>query len=91
MRGLKLAVCGLALMGASTLRAAECPGNPDAIAARTKEYEEKFLNPFVAAARGWVDEVIRPHNTRRRVAGALRMLRNKQVPHIWKKHDNIPL
>jgi propionyl-CoA carboxylase beta chain len=66
-------------------------GNPDAIAARTKEYEEKFLNPFVAASRGWVDEVIRPHNTRKRIAGALRMLRNKQVPHIWKKHDNIPL
>jgi propionyl-CoA carboxylase beta chain len=66
-------------------------GNPEAIAEHTKEYEDKFLNPFVAASRGWVDEVIRPHNTRWRVVRALRMLRNKQVPQIWKKHDNIPL
>jgi len=66
-------------------------GNPEAIEAHTKEYEEKFLNPFVAASRGWIDEVIRPHNTRRRIAGALRMLRGKQVPQVWKKHDNIPL
>ena len=65
--------------------------NPEAIEARTKEYEEKFLNPFVAASRGWIDEVIRPHNTRKRIVGALRMLRNKQVPQVWKKHDNIPL
>jgi propionyl-CoA carboxylase beta chain len=61
------------------------------IAARTKEYEDRFLNPFVAASRGWIDDVIRPHSTRRRVARALRMLRNKQVPQIWKKHGNIPL
>ncbi|MDE2265942.1 MAG: acyl-CoA carboxylase subunit beta [Alphaproteobacteria bacterium] len=65
--------------------------DPEALEARTKEYEEKFLNPFVAASRGWIDEVIRPHNTRKRIAGALRMLRNKQVPQVWKKHDNIPL
>jgi propionyl-CoA carboxylase beta chain len=65
--------------------------DPEAIAARTKEYEDKFLNPFIAASRGWVDEVIRPHNTRKRVAGALRMLRNKQVAPIWKKHGNMPL
>jgi propionyl-CoA carboxylase beta chain len=66
-------------------------GDPEAIAKRTQEYEDKFLNPFVAASRGWIDEVIRPHNTRKRVAGALRMLRNKQVAPVWKKHDNIPL
>jgi len=66
-------------------------GDPDAIAARTKEYEERFLNPFVAASRGYIDDVIRPHSTRWRIARALRMLRNKQVPQIWKKHDNIPL
>jgi propionyl-CoA carboxylase beta chain len=66
-------------------------GDPEAIAARTREYEERFLNPFVAASRGYIDDVIRPHNTRSRVAKALRMLQNKQVPHIWKKHDNIPL
>jgi len=66
-------------------------GVPGAIEARTKEYEDKFLNPFVAASRGWIDEVIRPHNTRRRIVGALRMLRNKQVAQVWKKHDNIPV
>lgn len=66
-------------------------GDPEAIAARTKEYEEKFLNPFVAASRGFIDEVIRPHNTRKRIAGALRMLRGKQLPEIWKKHGNEPL
>src|SRR3954468_13064692 len=66
-------------------------GNTDAIAERTKEYEDRFLNPFVAASRGYIDDVIRPHSTRWRIARSLRMLRNKQVPHIWKKHDNIPL
>jgi propionyl-CoA carboxylase beta chain len=66
-------------------------GNKDAIAERTKEYEDRFLNPFVAASRGYIDDVIRPHSTRWRVARALRMLRNKDVPQVWKKHDNIPL
>src|SRR5881628_78696 len=66
-------------------------GNTDAIAERTKEYEDRFLNPFVAASRGYIDDVIRPHSTRWRIARALRMLKNKQVPQIWKKHDNIPL
>ncbi|GAA0538371.1 propionyl-CoA carboxylase beta chain [Rhizomicrobium palustre] len=65
--------------------------DPEALAARTKEYEEKFLNPFVAASRGFVDEIIRPHNTRKRLAGALRMLRGKQVTQPWKKHGNEPL
>jgi propionyl-CoA carboxylase beta chain len=66
-------------------------GNKEAIAERTKEYEDRFLNPFIAASRGYIDDVIRPHSTRWRVTRALRMLRNKQVKEIWKKHDNIPL
>jgi propionyl-CoA carboxylase beta chain len=66
-------------------------GDPDKIAARTKEYEERFLSPFVAAERGYVDEVIMPHSTRRRIARALAMLRSKQVERPRKKHDNIPL
>jgi propionyl-CoA carboxylase beta chain len=65
--------------------------DPGAIAARTKEYEDRFLNPFVAAQRGYLDEVIQPHETRARVARALRMLQNKVVNDPWKKHDNIPL
>jgi propionyl-CoA carboxylase beta chain len=66
-------------------------GDTDKIAARTKEYEERFLSPFVAAERGYIDEVIMPHSTRRRVARALAMLRNKAAETPWKKHDNIPL
>jgi propionyl-CoA carboxylase beta chain len=63
----------------------------DKIAAHTKAYEDRFLSPFVAAERGYIDEVIMPHSTRRRVARALRMLRNKDLANPWKKHDNIPL
>jgi propionyl-CoA carboxylase beta chain len=66
-------------------------GDADAIAARTSEYEQRFLSPFVAAERGYVDEVIMPHSTRRRVARAFAMLRNKHVEQPVRKHDNLPL
>ena len=66
-------------------------GDDEEIERRTKEYEEKFLNPFVAAERGYIDEVIQPHSTRRRVARALALLRGKKLENPWKKHDNIPL
>ncbi|AWB24899.1 acyl-CoA carboxylase subunit beta [Methylobacterium currus] len=66
-------------------------GDPDKIAARTAEYEERFMSPFVAAERGYIDEVIMPHSTRRRIARALAMLRTKESEQPWKKHDNIPL
>ena len=49
------------------------------------------MSPFAAAERGYVDEVIMPHSTRRRVARALRLLRTKELANPWKKHDNIPL
>ncbi len=65
--------------------------DPDKIAAHTKMYEDRFLSPFVAAERGYIDEVIMPHSTRRRIARALRLLRNKELSNPWKKHDNIPL
>jgi propionyl-CoA carboxylase beta chain len=65
--------------------------DPDKIAARTKEYEDRFMSPFVAAERGYIDEVIMPHSTRRRIARALAMLRSKKTERPWKKHDNIPL
>ena len=61
------------------------------IAERTKEYEDAFLSPFVAAERGYIDEVIMPHATRKRLSRALAMLRNKKLENPWKKHDNIPL
>jgi propionyl-CoA carboxylase beta chain len=66
-------------------------GDAEKIAAHTKAYEDRFLSPFVAAERGYVDEVIMPHSTRRRIARALRMLRNKDMQNPWKKHENIPL
>ena len=61
------------------------------IAAHTKAYEDRFLSPFVAAERGYIDEVIMPHSTRRRIAVGLRKLRTKKLENPWKKHDNIPL
>ena len=66
-------------------------GDAAKIAARTKEYEDRFANPFVAAERGFIDEVIMPQSTRRRVARAFASLRTKKLSNPWKKHDNIPL
>src|SRR5580693_906378 len=65
--------------------------NPARIAERTMEYEDAFLSPFVAAERGYIDEVVMPHATRKRLSRALAMLRNKKLENPWKKHDNIPL
>jgi len=66
-------------------------GDEAKIEARTEEYRQKFANPFVAGSRGFVDDVIKPRNTRRRLIGALTMLENKELENPWKKHDNIPL
>ncbi|WP_375228444.1 acyl-CoA carboxylase subunit beta [Roseobacter sp. S98] len=66
-------------------------GDADKIAKHTADYEERFANPFVAAERGFVDEVIMPRTTRKRIARAFASLRNKQTQLPWKKHDNIPL
>ncbi len=66
-------------------------GDADKIKARSDEYQRRFANPFVAAERGYIDEVIQPRDTRKRLCRALNMLRNKTVENPWKKHDNIPL
>jgi len=66
-------------------------GDPDKIAARTKEYEDRFLSPFAAAERGYIDEVITPRTTRRRLARGLAMLRGKKVEMPARKHDNLPV
>nr|MDP0503803.1 acyl-CoA carboxylase subunit beta [Verrucomicrobiota bacterium JB025] len=58
---------------------------------REKEYAENFTNPYVAARRGYVDDIIRPCNTRFRIIKALSMLENKQVRKPLKKHGNLPL
>ncbi len=66
--------------------------DPEAERARlVAEYEERFANPYIAAARGYVDEVIKPSETRARVAGAFAMLENKRQSVPPKKHGNIPL
>jgi propionyl-CoA carboxylase beta chain len=65
--------------------------NPEALAAREAEYKERFANPFVAASLGYIDDVILPHGTRRRMVRALKSLKHKQLTNPWKKHDNIPL
>ncbi|MCK8482838.1 acyl-CoA carboxylase subunit beta [Aliiroseovarius sp. S2029] len=66
-------------------------GDPEKIAQRTQDYEERFANPFVAAERGFIDEVIQPRSSRMRICRAFASLRNKKIQNPWKKHDNIPL
>ncbi len=60
-------------------------------AALVQEYRDKLANPYVAAARGYIDDVIEPHETRARLINALEMLRNKRDSNPPKKHGNIPL
>src|SRR5580658_6296615 len=66
-------------------------GDAAKIEARTEEYRTKFANPFVAGSRGFIDDVIMPRSTRRRLCRSLAMLREKSIGNPWKKHDNIPL
>ena len=66
-------------------------GDPEKIQQRTDDYQQKFANPFIAGHRGFIDDVIMPHNTRFRIIKSLRMLKTKQLENPWKKHDNIPL
>jgi len=61
------------------------------LALRTDEYRKKFSNPFVAGQRGFIDDVIMPHETRRRICRSLAMLREKRLENPWRKHGNIPL
>jgi propionyl-CoA carboxylase beta chain len=66
----------------------------DPAAARARyvaEYREKFASPYVAAELGYVDEIIRPRDTRTRLCGALALLGNKRDTNPAKKHGNIPL
>jgi propionyl-CoA carboxylase beta chain len=58
---------------------------------KIEEYREKFANPYVAASRGMVDDVIDPRETRIKIIQALEMLRNKKESRPFKKHGNIPL
>jgi propionyl-CoA carboxylase beta chain len=69
----------------------EDKNDPAKLAAREAEYKARFANPFVAGARGYIDDVIQPHETRKRICRSLVMLRDKKVDNPWRKHGNIPL
>ena len=77
--------------GAVEILYRENQNDPKKIAQRISEYEEKFVNPFIAAERGFIDDVIIPSNSRRRIARAFCSLKHKKLENPWKKHDNIPL
>ena len=88
----------LAVMGpegaVSILYKRELEAAADAIAARSEkaaEFRAKFANPYIAAGRGFIDEVIHPRETRRKLIAALRNLENKRDKNPAKKHGNIPL
>jgi len=63
----------------------------NALEAVNYEYEERFANPYIAASRGYVDDVILPSDTRPRVISALEMLAGKRQSNLPRKHGNIPL
>ena len=69
----------------------EDKNNPEKLAAKEAEYRERFAQPLCRAKRGYIDDVILPHNTRKRICRSLVMLKDKQVTNPWRKHGNIPL
>ena len=69
----------------------EDKGDAAKLAAREAEYKARFANPFVAGSRGYIDDVIQPHETRKRICRSLVMLRDKRIENPWRKHGNIPL
>ena len=77
---------------AKEMKATEDPAEKEAIRAQKKaEYEELFSNPYQAAEKGYIDDVIEPRNTRFRIIRALESLAGKKQPMPAKKHDNLPL
>ncbi|GHT11979.1 propionyl-CoA carboxylase subunit beta [Bacteroidia bacterium] len=85
----------IAVMGASgaieVLYNKEIAADPTVAEQKTKEYTEKFSNPYNAAKYGYIDDVILPMNTRFRVIRALQQLATKKLSNPAKKHDNLPL
>ncbi|HUW38013.1 MAG TPA: acyl-CoA carboxylase subunit beta, partial [Rhodocyclaceae bacterium] len=63
-------------------------GDAEKIAERTEEYRQKFANPFIAGHRGFIDDVIMPNETRKRICRSLAMLKNKRLENPWRKHGN---
>jgi propionyl-CoA carboxylase beta chain len=77
--------------GAARIIFREDSDDSEKLKQRTEEYRQKFANPFIAASRGYIDDVIMPHNSRRRIARAFDMLEGKDLQNPWRKHDNLPL
>jgi len=69
----------------------EDKSQPQKLAAREAEYKARFANPFVAGARGYIDDVIQPRETRKRICRSLAMLKDKALTNPWRKHGNMPL
>ena len=76
---------------ADALAEAETALREATLAEREAEYKRRFANPFVAAERGYIDDVILPHETRKRICRSLVMLKDKKLDNPWRKHGNIPL
>jgi propionyl-CoA carboxylase beta chain len=91
--GAEIAVMGA--KGASEIifkkEISEAENSEEKLAEKEKEYAKKFANPYEAAKRGFIDEVILPENTRRKLLKAFAMLENKEVNVPNRKHGNIPL
>jgi propionyl-CoA carboxylase beta chain len=84
----------IAVMGAKgPWRSSSAPRSaiPKLLPPAPPNIKARFANPFVAASRGYIDDVIMPHSTRRRISNALKNLKGKTLSNPWKKHDNIPL
>ena len=77
--------------GAARIIFREAARDPASLTAATDDYREKFANPFVAASRGYLDDIIMPRNSRRRIIRALNMLKDKVLTNPPRKHDNLPL
>ncbi|PCJ26128.1 MAG: methylmalonyl-CoA carboxyltransferase [Rickettsiales bacterium] len=77
--------------GAAEIIFREESKDPEKKQAKIDEYKEKITSPFVAASRGYLDDIIKPQNTRWRICKSLKYLRTKKTDTPWKKHDNLPL
>lgn len=63
----------------------------DEVREKIRNYQDELSSPFVAASRGYIDDIIRPYQTRWKICRSLALLENKRVENPWKKHDNLPL
>ncbi|MBS0235939.1 MAG: acyl-CoA carboxylase subunit beta [Proteobacteria bacterium] len=84
----------IAVMGAKGAAAVlhrEHAKDPDILNKKIAEYQEQFSNPVIAASRGFIDDIIRPANSRWRICRGLALLESKRIERPWRKHDNLPL